>query len=170
LIDDKNAIAGIVYQQEGPGWCCKKIDLSRTYQGVRSFIRTFIFIEDKGLIIWDSVELLEENNLQWRLHSHLDAQIASEQVYLQEGDLRYECAIVGDNRVLPTIELAELDPDELDEAYHLQWEFPATYMHNIVVSCLKEKLDITFQEQGVVAITLEENTLMIDNVAASIQH
>lgn len=161
LIDDKQAIAPIVHQREGLGWCCKKIDLSKTYQGVKSFVRTFVFIEDKGLVIWDSVELFASNSLQWRLHSHLTAQADAQQVRLQEGLLQYECAVVSDNKVLPSVEFTDTD-----ESYHLQWDFPATIEHNVVVSCLKAPLPVAFEGQHLLTIALQQGLLIVDNSGA----
>lgn len=169
LMSNKSAIAGIVYQQEGPGWCCKKIDLSKAYQGVNSFIRTFILIEDKGLVVWDSVQLWTEKTLQWRLHSHLEAQLKPECIRLQGDNVQYECSIVNNKEVQATVEHDcqgnTAGVDAIDDVCHLQWEFPKNKEHNVVVSCLKSPLDINLNEEGI-TIQLAQCSIVVNSLSA----
>jgi hypothetical protein len=171
LIDDESATASVIVQQGGKDWYCCKVDLSKTYQGVESFIRTFFLVENKGLVIWDHIELFEENTLQWRLHSHLNAHLTSRLVLLQADDFQYECAVVSQPQVSPTLEFGyqEVIPvtggvksDATSDIYHLQWAFPTRPSHDVVVSCLKEALDIDFNEEGLLTIYLDDESIILD--------
>ncbi|MEI6897903.1 MAG: heparinase II/III family protein [Psychromonas sp.] len=178
LIDDESAIAELIYQQEGRGWYCSKIDLSNSYRGVDSFIRTFILVADKGVVIWDRIELLKDQTLQWRLHSHLDVHLEATCLKLQAKELQYECAVVSQNKVRATVELGYheeipvsggIESDAPTNVSHLQWEFSEAKKHNIVVSCLKGSLGIIFEDEKLLTITMPEGVLIINESSAYIQ-
>ncbi len=178
LIDDESAIAELIYQQEGRGWYCSKIDLSHSYVGVDSFIRTFILVADKGVVIWDRIRLSESNTLQWRLHSHLDVHLDPDFLTLQAKELQYKCAIVSQNKVRATVELGYheaipvsggIESDAPTNVSHFQWEFSEAKKHNIVVSCLKGSLGIIFEDEKLLTITMPEGLLIINESSAYIQ-
>ncbi|TEW54703.1 heparinase [Psychromonas sp. RZ22] len=171
LIDDESATAEMVFQQQGEGWYCCKINLAKSYQDVESFIRTFVFVAGKGVVIWDSIELQQEGSIQWRLHSHLNAHLDSKLVLLQAEQFQYECALLSQIKVQPTIEFGYqeaipvtggIESDATLEVSHLQWELPATKTHNVVVSCLKQPLEISFEDEKLLSLVVTEGNLTID--------
>jgi len=180
-LDDESATATLLHQSEGNGWYCSKVDLSRTYPNVQAFIRTFVLLEGKGLVIWDSVKLHETKPLQWRLHSHLDAQLIADGVRLQAeklGDDSYECVVVSENKIMPTLEFGYpevipvsggIESDATTDIYHLQWEFPSATTHNVVVSCLKTPLELFFDGTDSLEIVLKDGVLVIDKASADLR-
>ena len=178
LIDDESAIATLTSLQEGDDWCSVKIDLSKSYQGVKSYIRTFVLVKNKGLVIWDNIELFKENTLQWRAHSHLNAQLESNSVRLTSTQFEYECVIESQNKVPATLEFGfkeeipisgGIESDATTNIYHLQWAFPATKTHNVVISCLKSPLDIVFKREKELTIKVAEGLLVIDKQSNHIE-
>ena len=173
LLDDESATATLLHQSEGDGWYCSKVDLSRTYSNVTSFIRTFILLEGKGLVIWDSVTLPEANSLQWRLHSHLEATLISNGVQLQSEQLddAYQCVIASDQHVRATLEFGYqeaipvsggIESDATTDIYHVEWDLPAATTHDVVMSCLKSSVALLFEQSNTLTITLKEGLLMVD--------
>lgn len=171
LIDDERATSELICQYEGKGWYCAKMELSKSYQGVKSFIRTLVVVKNKGLVVWDNIELLEDKSLQWRLHSHLDAELLLESVRLNKEQLQYDCSVLSQNKVEPILEFGYqedipvaggIESDATSNISHLQWEFTAAKKHNVVVSCLKNPLNITFEAENLLTIELDQGQLVIN--------
>ncbi|MDA7746604.1 heparinase II/III-family protein [Psychromonas sp.] len=178
LIDDESATAELIYQQQGQSWYCCKIELAKAYQDVKSFVRTFVLIKNKGLVVWDTIELLTEDTLQWRLHSHLNASLTADSVMLQAENLQYVCSLLSLSKTQPTVEFGYqeaiplsggIKSDATTDVCHLQWEFAAAKSHNVIVSCLKSPLNITVNDHGLLEILLTEELLMVDKSSSFIK-
>ena len=187
LLDDESATATLLHQSEGDGWYCSKVDLSRSYPNVASFIRTFVLLEGAGLVIWDSVTLSEANTLQWRLHSHLDAKLVSNkapqlsnkvQLTAEQLDGAYQCVLVSEQKVEATLAFGYqeaipvsggIESDATTDIYHLEWDLPSATNHDVVVSCLKSPVDLFFEGSKNLAITLKEGLLVVDRLTAKVK-
>jgi hypothetical protein len=180
LLDDESATATLLHQSEGVGWYCSKVDLSRSYPNVSSFIRTFVFLEGAGLVIWDSVTLPEANTLQWRVHSHLNARLASNEVELTADKLDdgYQCALVSGQNTKPTLAFGYqeaipvsggIESDATTNIYHIEWNLSSAITHDVVMSCLKAPVALFFDGTNTLALALSTGKLVVDKVAAKIQ-
>ena len=178
--DDENATASVIFQEEGDGWYCSKVELANTYTGVTSFIRTFVLIAGHGLIVWDDIELHQAATLQWRLHSHLDAKIKGCGINLSANELgnsAYLCELVSKNKAQLTLEFGYqeaipvsggIKSDATTDIYHFEWALAAAKTHNVVVSCLKKPLTVSFDEAGILNIMLEGGQLIIEKRAVKV--
>jgi len=178
--DDENATANLIYQDQGIGWSCSQIELANAYLGVKSFVRTLLLIKDQGLVVWDNIKLCEANTLQWRLHSHLQATVISEGVQLHSDQLaeQYDCILQSTANVPVSLEFGYqeeipvsggIESDATTDIYHFQWEFKAATAHNVVVSCLKQPLDISCDSVTGLSITLPEGQLQISEQGAQLK-
>jgi len=179
LYDDERASAQLIYQNEGEHWCCSKVDLSAAYANVERFVRTYLMIKGKGLIIWDQIELVEAASLQWRLHSHLQAEQLGNEIILSSPQLNdnYRCLLESHHELNASLEFGYqekipvsggVQSDSTTDIYHVEWGIPVANKHNVVMSCLKAPLDIVFDNESSLSIALNEQYLLVDEVKAHI--
>jgi len=181
IIDDESATAEVTYQKEGANWVCYQVDLTRTYLDATSFIRTFVLIKGKGVIVWDDIKLSDAKPLQWRLHSHLQAHLLKGDVQLSSSKLNhdYQCAVLNNAqshiKVPATLTFGYqedipvsggIESDATSDIYHMQWAFPSAITHNVAVSCLKSAVPVAVNESGVLVIELDGQQLLIDEQGA----
>jgi hypothetical protein len=174
LLDDESATAKLLEQSEGEGWYCSKVDLSRCYPNVVSFIRTFVLLEGNGVVIWDSVTLPEPNSLQWRLHSHLQASSVDNSVQLTSELLEgtYQCLMETEQDTAATLAFGYresipvsggIESDATSDIYHIEWDIPSAIKHDVVVSCLKVPIEL-FSDSKALTIALKNSLLVIDKL------
>jgi len=172
LIDDERGYATLLAQQEGADWYYAKVDLTKAYADTTRFIRRYIFIKGAGVIVWDSIELRNAAPIQWRLHSHLQATcLASKTVQLNAGAIQYQCSLENHLATQPTIKLGYdevipvsggIESDATNQVCHLEWALSSRKEHQVVASCTKQSVDITFKENNTLVMTLKDTQLIID--------
>jgi len=136
-------------------------------------------IKGKGLIIWDQIELVEAASLQWRLHSHLQAEQLGNEIILSSPQLNdnYRCLLESHHELNASLEFGYqekipvsggVQSDSTTDIYHVEWGIPVANKHNVVMSCLKAPLDIVFDNESSLSIALNEQYLLVDEVKAHI--
>ena len=178
VIDDESATAVVTYWQEGDTWACYKVDLTQAYLDAHSFIRTFVLVKGKGVIIWDEIKLFEAKPVQWRLHTHLQAHLTNGDIQLSSSKLNhdYHCAVLDNAKSHIKVPAAltfgydedipvsgGVESDATTDIYHMQWEFPSAIAHNVAVSCLKSPVPVKVNEFGELVIELDGRQLLIDD-------
>ncbi|PWQ93713.1 heparinase II/III domain-containing protein [Leucothrix arctica] len=155
-LDDQSAIARIVDRRTETDYHVITLDLSDTYaEPVERFHRTFVLLENYGLIIVDFILLTEAKALNWRLHSPLDTTLSDDSVVLSDSAQRikpYKCSLVSHSGVPATLEHGyegelsipdrAIESDASKDVVHLDWALPEGREHLVVGCCIREGLEL----------------------------
>jgi hypothetical protein len=153
-LDDQGAIGEVVTRRNEADYEIVTLDLSQSYaQPLRHFYRTLVLVEEYGLVIVDSICLDDEQVLNWRLHSQLNATLSSSSSTIllthSRRDLdQYKCKLLNHSDAESTLAhgysedmvfpAREIETDASERVVHLDWQLPASRTHNVVACCIRE--------------------------------
>ncbi|MFA0108138.1 heparinase, partial [Vibrio splendidus] len=119
------------------------LDLTETYVGCKHYWRTLVQVADKGVVIFDDIELTEARELQWRLHTPSDVELGSDKTRLLQGNLEYFLQLTGEDigspRFVPEINdssdfYGDVESDAQKQINHLEWQLPARSNHRVLMN------------------------------------
>lgn len=150
ILDCEKATAKLINQQSGKDWSLVQLEITQAYHDVERYIRTLIMVEDKGVIVTDSIELTAPKKLDWRLHTPLTPNPKQSKVVLRGEDSQYHTYLIADARNPVTIshgydednthqETVVSDADQ--DIYHLEWAFDEKRHHVISACCEKQSIN-----------------------------
>lgn len=152
ILDDESAKAQQIGDHKSDHWSLVQLDLTQSYEGVASVIRTVVLIANKGVVVIDHIDLASPETVDWRLHSHFTAVDSENSVALiddvQASELRYLCVMKGDKPECRSVSVGytedipfaeKVQSDATNDVTHLNWHFGASLNHTIVMTCLKNE-------------------------------
>ncbi|MGF1681259.1 heparinase II/III domain-containing protein [Photobacterium minamisatsumaniensis] len=176
ILDDESATASVIRSQSGNNWYLAQIDLSKAYRDVVSFIRTIVFVADKGLMVCDKIQLEEAKPIQWRLHSPLAAEKTSNYISLTGYENTYTISLANHKNVSPTLAFGyDNDPshseavisDASEDINHIEWELAKQEEHLILGCCEKRPFLFTIEDNRTINVFIEQEKIEIDLSAKS---
>ena len=153
-LDDQRSTAHVVESRTEAYYHVLTIDLGSTYgDSVERFHRTFVLVEQYGLIIVDSIVLAKPKTLNWRLHSPLESTLTGDAVTLNDPALRieqYKCCLVSHPGIAATLQHGyegelnipdrSIESDASKNIVHMDWALPADTEHHVIGCCIRDGL------------------------------
>ena len=115
-------------------------------------------VEGEGLIVFDSIVLSENRELNWRLHSSLKAKLdADDNAVLldapSEDIQQYRCSLFSHRDLQATLthgyaeELSmpgrAIASDAKEDVVHLNWQLAQSREHKVIACCVRENSPLT---------------------------
>lgn len=156
ILDDPSGIASVINRRSESNYHVVSLDLSAAYATpLLRFVRTLVLIEDYGLIVVDSINLADDKQLNWRLHSPLRATLIDNEcsILLEDSNTaidNYQCRLLSHSGTPLSIEQGyegeltiperAIESDASKEVVHFEWLLAASQQHTVVASCIKDSL------------------------------
>ena len=146
-LDCPSGIAHLIKQKNGSGFSYVVLDLTKAYIGCNHYWRTLVQCADKGIVVFDDIELTEAKEVQWRLHTPSQVEFGTDSIHLLQENLEYKLTLTGEAlsspQLVPEINDADgfygdVESDAQKQIHHLEWQLPARLTHRVVMSCAKE--------------------------------
>ncbi|WP_104036048.1 heparinase II/III domain-containing protein [Vibrio jasicida] len=146
-LDCPSGVAHLIKQKNGPGFSYVVLDLTEAYTGCKHYWRTLVQCADKGIVVFDDIELTEVKEIQWRLHTPSQVEFGTDSIHLLQENLEYKLTLTGEAlsspQLVPEINDADgfygdVESDAQKQIQHLEWQLPARLTHRVVMSCAKE--------------------------------
>lgn len=168
--DCPSGIARLIKQKSNVNFNYVVLDLAEAYVGCKHYWRTLVQVADKGIVVFDDIELTEAKSIQWRLHTPSQIALGSATIQLIQGNFEYTLQLIGEDintpRLVPEINDAanvfygEVESDAQKAINHIEWQLPARLNHRVLMSCVKN-IDLICH-LGAEEVTIEWNGERID--------
>ncbi|MGV2987815.1 heparinase II/III family protein [Vibrio sp. E150_011] len=171
-LDDETATAKVINQQSGTGWSVVQLDLSNAYETVSRFIRTLVFVADKGVLVCDTLDLHKAAAVQWRLHSALSGDCVENQIQLMGKGYQYDINMLSHESVAPLLshgydmERSHTDvvvSDASEDICHAQWTLESKQQHHVLACCSKEAISTSLDVSGRIQVHVNQDTLELNH-------
>jgi hypothetical protein len=159
-LDCPSGVAHLIKQKNGPGFSYVVLDLTEAYTGCKHYWRTLVQCADKGIVVFDDIELTEAKEIQWRLHTPSQVEFGTDSIHLFQENIEYKLKLTGEAlsspQLVPEINDADgfygdVESDAQKQIHHLEWQLPARLTHRVVMSCAKEsELCCRLDDEGVI--------------------
>ncbi|MGI9947060.1 heparinase II/III domain-containing protein [Vibrio hyugaensis] len=146
-LDCPSGVAQLIKQQNDADFNYVVLDLTEAYVGCKHYWRTLVQVADKGMVVFDDLELTEARDVQWRLHTPSQVEFGTDTTRLLQGNLEYTLQVTGEElsspQFVPEINDADgfygdVESDAQKQINHLEWQLPARLTHRVLMSCVKE--------------------------------
>lgn len=143
-LDCPSGVAQFVGQRSVDGFDIVVLDLADAYVGCERYYRTFVFVKQLGLIVFDQIHLETAKPLQWRLHTPCEVAFNPSGVTLALEQQSYQVNVTGHQLQAPEL-VDEINDDDVfctsvesdaqKNIRHIEWRSAAHKQHRILMQC-----------------------------------